>query len=420
MEKRHITTQYPTNASEMELVDSGSSEKPYFDERLAKGVKVVIMGPPHSGKSVFIDALSREVDPNLGTTMLSGCPDGEGLWLQRHYDDPEVKVLRRKGSFTPEFVEHATETVQNFEGPLAFVDIGGRVSDENRQIAAGATHAVILAGDLAAVAEWQAFADELHIPVVAKLHSHYAGQTDVTHTANDEKVVASVHYLERGTSDKPRPGVAATARLIESIARGNVAYWQLAAERELDKDTVELTKEGLLGALGSKDVLSQEDIRRLPQVFDGKVEGKSVTLTGFDKGREMVALTFAAIEAGATSIYDNTLRSGAVEVVRIEQSDTPTGQGMDYAVKAIDDHTVFVDVVLDGIIQPSVMTDMKMPEVSDKKVVLSGRMPHWLRASMALSYAETNDGIAIFTPGEGNMTVWSKNGEGIGEVSYEK
>ncbi|NCU38385.1 hypothetical protein EOL96_05000 [Candidatus Saccharibacteria bacterium] len=411
-----------TDSPEIGPVAIEAGEKPYYDERLANGVKVVIMGPPHSGKSVFIDALIRQVDPNLGVTMLSGCPDGEGLWLQRHYDDPKVKELRRKGAFTPEFVKHATESVQNFEGPLAFIDIGGRVSDENRQLAAGATHAVILAGDLSKVGEWSDFAAELGIPVVAKLHSHYSGNSDVIHTATNEEMIASTHYLERGTSGKVRPSVQAVADILGSLARNNVAYWQSVAERKLDEMSVELTKEGILRAFGRNDELTTDDIRRFHDVFGGKVEGKTVILTGFNKGREMVALTFAALEAGATSVEDNTMRTGAVPVTRIEQdTNVDTGDDdLDYIVKELTDGSVFVDVQLEGVIEPSIMEKMRMPRVDDRRVVLSGRIPHWLRASMAVSYAETNDSVAIFTPGEGNMIVWSRNKKEIGDVSDDK
>lgn len=392
---------------------------PYYDERLSRGVKVVVMGPPHSGKSVFIDALSREIDPELDMTMIGGCPDGEGLWLQRHYDNPEVAKLRRKGAFTPEFVEHARRSVEEFNGPLALIDIGGRVSDENREIAAGATHAVILAGDLGRVSEWQDFADELGIPVIAKLHSHYAGNGDVVHTATDKRVVASTHYLERGTGGKERESVTAVADMLGAMTRGNVAYWQSAAERKTSADTVEVTRAELLGALGRDGVLSADDIAGLYRLYEGEVSGKTCRFTGFDRGRELVALCFAALENGAVKVEDNSMRTGAIEITRIEQE----GEGLqderfEYTVTELDDGSVLVDVRLGDIIESDDMQTMRMPEVSDRKVVISGRIPHWLRASMAVSYAETCPAVAIFTPGEGNMTVWSHNRDEIGEVTY--
>ena len=45
-------------------------------EKLKKGIKIVIGGPPHSGKSVFIEALTQNLDKD-NTFSFSAAPDGE-------------------------------------------------------------------------------------------------------------------------------------------------------------------------------------------------------------------------------------------------------------------------------------------------------------------------------------------------------
>ena len=147
-------------------------------EKLKKGIKIVIGGPPHSGKSVFIEALTQNLDKD-NTFSFSAAPDGEGPWLQRHYDDPEVVKFRQKGKFTPEFVADRKKKINDWEGPLMIIDVGGRTSEENAQMIKGATHAIILAGDLSKVAEWRDFFEENNIEVIAKLHSHYQGNKDI-------------------------------------------------------------------------------------------------------------------------------------------------------------------------------------------------------------------------------------------------
>lgn len=72
-------------------------------EKLKKGIKIVVGGPPHSGKSVFIEGLMANLDRSK-TFSFSAAPDGEGAWLQKHYDNPDVVKWRRKGKFTSEFV----------------------------------------------------------------------------------------------------------------------------------------------------------------------------------------------------------------------------------------------------------------------------------------------------------------------------
>lgn len=397
-------------------------------ERLTKGVKVVVMGPPHSGKSVFIESLMGHFDAELNATMLSGCPDGEGLWLQEHYDKPEVAALRRKGTFTPEFVQFAKESVENFENPLALVDIGGRVSDENRQIAAGATHAVILAGDLGRVDEWIGFADELGLPVVAKLHSHYTASHDTILKTGDT-VVASTHFLERGTGDKDRKSIAHVAELLTRLAQENAPYWQREAEKRLAADEVELVPREIAMGLGRVEKVKvlpngqevravefeAEDAQALYAVMEGMVEGKTVKIDGFVRGWEFTAMTFAALANGAEGVEQNS-PNGFVAVRPLEIGDRST-EGVSYECKTLEDGSTFIDIVLDGPIAPELLNTLQVPRLTSEQVVISGKIPHWLRASVAVTYAKTCEQVAIFTPGEGNVTVWAHDVSKVGEVN---
>src|SRR5258708_24305634 len=71
--------------------------------------KIVVAGPPHSGKSVFLGALSDNL-PREDYYLFRACPDGEGSWLGRNYDDAEVVKLRRKGKFSEVNVDWYCET----------------------------------------------------------------------------------------------------------------------------------------------------------------------------------------------------------------------------------------------------------------------------------------------------------------------
>ena len=107
-------------------------------EKLKRGIKIVIGGPPHSGKSVFIEALTQNLDKD-NTFSFSAAPDGEGPWLQRHYNNPEVVKFRQKGKFTPEFVADRKKKIRDWEGPLMIIDVGGWTSEENARMIEGAT-----------------------------------------------------------------------------------------------------------------------------------------------------------------------------------------------------------------------------------------------------------------------------------------
>jgi CRISPR-associated protein Csx3 len=217
----------------VERVDDGGERR----EKLKKGVKVVIGGPPHSGKSVFMNALKDMLDHNMFYAM-SANPDGEGTWLQLGYNDEQVRALRKKGQFTPEFVDFASNNVAEWDAtPVLLVDVGGVASAENAQIIRGATHAIVLSGtsekadehgvlraNKAAFLEmtkWESFFKENGLEVVAKIHSDYHGRGDVSFEGADGGVVGSAHHLERGEDMSNRSTVWKVAEKIREIAEGN-------------------------------------------------------------------------------------------------------------------------------------------------------------------------------------------------------
>ena len=121
-------------------------------------VKIVLAGPPKSGKSCLREGLKqailtfRQESPEVPYPyVITACPDGEGAWFQETMGKyPEIAKACKaayKGKFTPEFVKLVTDHVHNCEQPLTLVDIGGRIDDYNRDICGSATHIVILAGD---------------------------------------------------------------------------------------------------------------------------------------------------------------------------------------------------------------------------------------------------------------------------------
>lgn len=182
--------------------------------------KVVIAGPPHSGKSVMREGLKQAIRAIPGAPypfIITACPDGEGSWFQETVNhDPELASRCKaeyKGKFTPEFVKRIEESVRNCALPLSLIDIGGRTSEDNVQICSGATHIVILAGEMSKVPEWEEFARKVGLTVIAVIYSDYNGKGDeVMGVGPDGILRGSVHHLERGEDISKRP-------MIESLAK---------------------------------------------------------------------------------------------------------------------------------------------------------------------------------------------------------
>jgi CRISPR-associated protein Csx3 len=188
-------------------------------------MKVVLCGPPRSGKSCMRQGLKDAVRSIPGAPypyVITACPDGEGSWFQetvnRSPEDAAAIKAAYKGKFTPEFVARIAESVERCSLPLTIVDVGGIPSAENEQICAGATHAILLAGDTTRFEEWREFCSKVGLTIIAEIESDYRGTADTVPIAGDDGILrGSVHYLERGEPVNARPTIQALARVIAGV-----------------------------------------------------------------------------------------------------------------------------------------------------------------------------------------------------------
>lgn len=196
-------------------------------------MKVILAGPPRSGKSCLREGLKQAVRAIPGAPypyVITACPDGEGSWFQETVNqDPELAAACKaayKAKFTPEFVQRVADSVRNCTLPLTIVDIGGIPSAENHEICASATHIVILAGNDPKTGEnwssrilpWRKFAEELGLTVVAEIFSDYHGTEDAVQGVGSDGVLhGSVHHLERGELVATRPMVQKLAEHLVSL-----------------------------------------------------------------------------------------------------------------------------------------------------------------------------------------------------------
>ncbi|MBU0545688.1 hypothetical protein KKA13_00325 [Patescibacteria group bacterium] len=197
-------------------------------------MKLILAGPPRSGKSCLRQGLKDAVRGIPGAPypyVITACPDGEGSWFQETVNqDPDLAQTCKaayKAKFTPEFVRRISDSVRNCTLPLTLVDIGGIPSAENREICAGATHALLLAGDDAKsgaswterLSVWRDFCREVGLTVVAEVHSAYHGTEDEVLGASPDGIFrGSVHHLERGEPISDRPMVRALAEFLAELA----------------------------------------------------------------------------------------------------------------------------------------------------------------------------------------------------------
>ncbi|MBW4433164.1 MAG: CRISPR-associated protein Csx3 [Pelatocladus maniniholoensis HA4357-MV3] len=201
-------------------------------------VKVVLCGPPKSGKSCLRDGLKRSILGNLGAPypyVITACPDGEGSWHQETYENnqPLAEDLKYglKSEVTPEFAQQAAQWVKSANQLINIIDVGGKTSPENEVIMQPATHAVILSGDPNKFVEWEDFCQKLGLKVIARIHSQLDAQQDEVYLPDDWKqrtnerrennplLTGSMHGLKRGQNVSTRPMVQKLAEVLIHLTK---------------------------------------------------------------------------------------------------------------------------------------------------------------------------------------------------------
>lgn len=183
--------------------------------------KIVLAGPPRSGKSCLREGLKQAIKKIKGAPypyVITACPDGEGAWFQETIlNNPDLAAACKvayKAKFTPEFVQRISDSVKNCSLELTLIDIGGMITPENEKICAEATHIVILSSDYEKMQPWREFANDLGLTIIAEIFSDYNGSQDSVGEIVDGVLYGSVHYLERGEPISDRPMISALARHI--------------------------------------------------------------------------------------------------------------------------------------------------------------------------------------------------------------
>ncbi len=198
-------------------------------------VKIALCGPSHSGKSCLGEGLKIAIRQLTGDTpyILTACPDGEGAWFYQAYSlNPERTTELKKmnqSEFTAAHAELAASWVRGLS-ISALIDCGGRISPENDQILAEATHAIVLAGDAldehgqpiadtyqARLQEWVDYCEKMGLKVIAKIYSDYHGKADRV-DPQSSPLTGAIHNLSRGDETvNDRLMVKALANLVVNL-----------------------------------------------------------------------------------------------------------------------------------------------------------------------------------------------------------
>lgn len=146
-----------------------------------KPTRVVVLGGPHSGKSVFVASLYQALGGSF--EWVSVCPDGEGpvfheLTVQGDMEGARAYKTANRGEWSLQYAQDTASMVAGMR-KAAILDAGGLRSEWNMIIASQADYAIVLhKGDDHAVdsrSAWLEWCGSMGLPVLHCIYSNMEG-----------------------------------------------------------------------------------------------------------------------------------------------------------------------------------------------------------------------------------------------------
>lgn len=175
-----------------------SSKKRKEKQKLEKLITVV-GGPPHSGKSVFIQALREKIRAMKPERfyedffIIRACPDGEGDWFGE-IPENQGKVFRYKGEFTDEFASKMARFIENTakSKKVVLVDVGGRLDRKNLTIFSNCNSGIIVSRDKDEAKKWNGTFELCELETLALIHTVQNGENKTISAERREFVLTDL------------------------------------------------------------------------------------------------------------------------------------------------------------------------------------------------------------------------------------
>lgn len=356
---------------------------------------VLIGGPPHSGKSVLLYALSQALRrDDVDHYALRSCPDGEGDWSQEATPDT-VRAIRIKGGWTPEWVDRICRDIRNRHLPL-LVDVGGRPTPDQERIFDACTHAILLTKDAPSHAEWRERIARHGLPVLADLTSAETGESVV-----------------RG--DSPLTGVVAGLTRHQPVVNPVVDALHAQLKPLFTEQAPELRRQHLLNA----PVELAVDLDRIAATLGWVQAGVKMTwlpghlpalldylpaatpLAIYGRAPVWVYAALAGLAAPAPLISFD-VRLGWVTPPSVVWGAAPPASPLTVSVQPEDDHVRYDCQLPTAYVDREELATLVIPEPSPRHgVVVNGKLPQWLWTAITPALADHVPWVAVYWP-QGN------------------
>lgn len=393
-------------------------------KEIGNTAKIIIAGPPHSGKSIGEKIIRGMLPPN-DTMRIASQPDGEGDWIHSLYEkSPELaQSLRKKGSFTPENVSHWRDQIANSTSRFSLIDIGGVVSSENIAICAEANAMIIISSDESEIAKWVKLANETGLNILAVIHSSLDTSRTETFVRTPERAWETegvVVGLTRGANVNSDTLKGLASYLLDRVpAKENIET--LGSYERIGIDTVA----HMIGKEHEEIILPGREPQKglnwrpeeLPLVYSALQKladrGGSFVIDG-RAPQFLVIDILHALHPNKVALVDTKVEGGSVGISGLNY---PSGEGsgpLPWQVTGNFHDGVLVEYSKDQftLVDNKKFGDVIPPQTPNGlPVFLSGKTSNWAAAEIALSYAHVVPAVYIYQPGTGYICVISHNAE---------
>jgi CRISPR-associated protein Csx3 len=360
---------------------------------------VLIGGPPHSGKSVLLYALSQALrQAGVEHYALRACPDGEGDWSQEATPET-VRAIRIKGGWTPEWVDRICRDIHNRHLPL-LVDVGGRPTPDQERIFDACTHAILLTKDASSHAEWHERIARHTLPVLADLTSVEAGESVLQ---GDTPLTGAVAGLTRH-QPVANPVIDALQGQLSHLFANDAAELRrrhlrtAPVELAVDLDRIAVT---LGWAQPGAKVTWQP--RHLPGLLDYLPAAKPLAIYG--RAPVWVYAALAGLAAPAPLVSFD-VRLGWVTPPTVHWGAVPTSSPVTITIQSEDDHVRYDCQLPTAYIDRNELDTLAVPEPSPHHgVVVNGKLPQWLWTALTPALAHRAPWVAVYWPQGNNQAI---------------
>jgi CRISPR-associated protein Csx3 len=362
---------------------------------------ILIGGPPHSGKSVLTYSLTqalRQGEPNH--YVLRACPDGEGDWANEITPE-QVRVIRVKNNWTPEWVEHIVRDIDRRHLPL-LVDVGGRPEPWQEPIINHCTHAVLLSATTEGLAQWREYAHRHGLTILAELTTTLTGEPALL--AEKPLFEARLAGLMRGTRQSGPVFEALVNQLRPYISYAGEERRRLhlnTAPVELALDLDELARTLNPPSTPSPLLWQPRQLLELLNELPGGVPlglyGRCPNWLYAAVARQTCPAPFCQFDVRLGWVYPPRLRLATPAPDSPLQVEMHRRSGyLELAFKVADGYLDYAEA--EGLAVP--------PIPAGQPLLISGKLPHWLTTALAITYRDAPL-LAVYQPMAGNVVIYS-------------